>query len=72
MKSSPGLLQSPVETAPGLVDTSVVREGFYPDYSDMEEYFDRVGETLGLGAPGNRSGNTPPKGVRERETLDVP
>ena len=45
---------------------------FYPDYSDMEEYFDRVGETLGLGAPGNRSGNTPPKGVRERETLDVP
>ena len=45
---------------------------FHPDYSDMEEYFDRVGETLGLGAPGNRSGNTPPKGVRERETLDVP
>ena len=45
---------------------------FHPDYSDMEKYFDRVGETLGLGAPGNRSGNTPKKAVTERRTLDVP
>ena len=45
---------------------------FHPDYSDMEEYFDRVGETLGLVAPGNRSGNTPEKAVTERTTLNVP
>ncbi len=45
---------------------------FHPDYSDMEEYFDRVGETLGLGASGNRSGNTPKKGVREPEPVKLP
>ena len=45
---------------------------FHPAYSDMEEYFDRVGETLGLGASGNRSGNTPKEEVPEPQALNVP
>ena len=39
---------------------------FHPQYSDVKGYFEKVGETLGLGAPGNRSGNTPQKVVTER------
>ncbi len=38
----------------------------HPDYSDVREYFDRVGERFGLAAPekvsaspGNKTGNTP-------------
>ncbi len=31
---------------------------FHPDYSDVEEYFDKVGEQLGLGSPGDSSGDT--------------
>ncbi len=45
---------------------------FHPEYSDVEKDFERVGETLGLGAPGNRSGNTPQKGVSEPGALNVP
>ena len=45
---------------------------FHPDYSDVEKYFERVGETLGLGAPGNRSGNTPEEAVTECDVPDVP
>jgi integrase len=45
---------------------------FHPAYSDMAEYFEKVGETPGLGLSGNRSGNTPRKGVTERTTLNVP
>ena len=39
---------------------------FHPEYFGVEKYFERVGETLGLGAPGNRSGNTPQKVVTEQ------
>jgi hypothetical protein len=41
---------------------------FHPEYSDVEKYFEKVGETLGLGTPGN----TPQKGVPEPEALNVP
>ncbi len=45
---------------------------FHPEYSDVEKYFERVGETLGLGSPGNRSGNTPKEEVSEPKVLNVP
>ena len=45
---------------------------FHPEYSDVEKYFERVGETLGLGVSGNRSGNTPKEGVSEPEILNAP
>ena len=44
---------------------------FHLEYSDVEEYSEKVGETLGLGAPGNRSGNTLQEGVPEPEALNV-
>ena len=45
---------------------------FHPDYSDVGTYFDRVAKTLGLGAPGNGSGNTPKREVPQAEALNVP
>jgi len=56
----------------GTIEMTMRYADYHPAYSDMEAYFDRVGETLGLGAPGNRSGNTPQKALTERKTLDVP
>ncbi len=44
---------------------------FHPEYSDVKEYFEKVGETLGLGLSGNRSGNTSKKEVPEPEALNV-
>jgi integrase len=46
------------------IDQTMRYARFHPDYGDMEEYFERVGRELGLGAEsaptmGNSSGNTP-------------
>ena len=45
---------------------------FHPEYSDVKGYFDKVGETLGLGASGNTSGNTPTKGTSAPKASNVP
>jgi len=45
---------------------------FHPAYSDIGKYFERVGETLGLGLAGNKSGNTSEKEVLETGALNLP
>ena len=41
---------------------------FHPAYSDIGKYFERVGETLGLGL----AGNTSEKEVLETGALNLP
>jgi len=46
------------------IDMTMRYARFHPEYGDVARYFERVGETLGLGAAGNSSGNSAESAVR--------
>lgn len=44
---------------------------FHPDYSDVKDYFARVGETLGMSGASDKTGDTPHRAPSKPEVPDV-